>query len=396
MTTFVIFLFPYTLSQFYRTFLAVIAPELATELSLRADDLANMSASWFIAFALMQFPIGFALDRFGPRRIVPVLMMAAVAGAVMLSRANTATDCIIANALIGIGCSPIYMGALYCFARSAPAAQFGFLTGAMLGVGSSGNLLAATPLSLAAEAFGWRSSFQAIAALTFLAAVVVLLFIRDPARAEQPARSGSALAEYAELLSMKQLWLVLPLIMMGYGTVLAARGLWIGPYFAEVHGLDAIARGNATLAMAIAMSAGALIFGALDQYTSHRKLLVMGGAAIAAAGFALLWLWPTPELWFAISVLTVVGIAGLFHPVLFAHARSYFPDHLVGRGITLANFVSIGGAGLIQWMSGFLVTGLQATGMAQHSVYAWLYLSFAAMVVAATFAYAFTRPTRND
>ena len=112
MTTFVIFLFPYTLSQFYRTFLAVIAPELATELSLRADDLANMSASWFIAFALMQFPIGFALDRFGPRRIVPVLMMAAVAGAVMLSRANTATDCIIANALIGIGCSPIYMGAL--------------------------------------------------------------------------------------------------------------------------------------------------------------------------------------------------------------------------------------------------------------------------------------------
>ena len=157
----------------------------------------------------------------------------------------------------------------------------------MLGVGSSGNLLAATPLSLAAEAFGWRSSFQAIAALTFLAAVVVLLFIRDPERAEQPARSGSALAEYAELLSMKQLWLVLPLIMMGYGTVLAARGLWIGPYFAEVHGLDAIARGNATLAMAIAMSAGALIFGALDQYTSHRKLLVTGGAAIAAGSFRL-------------------------------------------------------------------------------------------------------------
>ena len=40
---------------------SVIAPELAAEIGLGSDDLANISAAWFIAFALAQFPIGLAL-----------------------------------------------------------------------------------------------------------------------------------------------------------------------------------------------------------------------------------------------------------------------------------------------------------------------------------------------
>ena len=68
MLAFVIFLTGYTLSQFYRSFLAVIAPELSAELHLTASDLGHISAAWFAAFALVQFPVGAALDRHGPRR----------------------------------------------------------------------------------------------------------------------------------------------------------------------------------------------------------------------------------------------------------------------------------------------------------------------------------------
>ena len=34
----------------------------------------RLAAAWFIAFALMQFPVGWALDRIGPRRTVTALM----------------------------------------------------------------------------------------------------------------------------------------------------------------------------------------------------------------------------------------------------------------------------------------------------------------------------------
>ena len=39
-------------------------------------------------------------------------------GAALLARAGSGVECIIANGLIGLGCAPIYMGALFLFART--------------------------------------------------------------------------------------------------------------------------------------------------------------------------------------------------------------------------------------------------------------------------------------
>ena len=180
MTNFLVLLLAYTLSQFFRAFHAVVAPELAQELSLTAADLGNISAIWFAAFALAQFPVGAALDRIGPRRTVPTLMLAAAAGTVLFARATSGFDCLVAMALIGIGCSPVYMGALYIFGRLYPASRFAFLTSSLLAIGSAGNLLGATPLAYAAREIGWRPTFLWVGVATLVSAALVLLLVRDP------------------------------------------------------------------------------------------------------------------------------------------------------------------------------------------------------------------------
>ena len=59
----------YVLSQFYRAFLAVLAPVLGTEIGATPEDLAAASGLWFLAFAAMQIPVGAALDRLCPNGI---------------------------------------------------------------------------------------------------------------------------------------------------------------------------------------------------------------------------------------------------------------------------------------------------------------------------------------
>lgn len=182
MTIFLVFLFGYTLSQFFRTFLAVIAPEMARDLGLAVADLGAFSGIWFAAFALGQFPVGWALDRFGPRRTMPLIMLSAVAGALLLASAQNRFTCLVAMALIGFGCAPIYMGALYYFGRTMPASRFAFMASLMLAIGSAGNLLGATPLALAADRFGWRGTLAGIGLLTLAAAGTVAVMVRDPER----------------------------------------------------------------------------------------------------------------------------------------------------------------------------------------------------------------------
>ena len=391
MTLFLVFLLSYVLSQFYRSFLAVIAPEMAAELGLDTVTLANVGATFFAVFALAQFPLGVALDRIGPRRTVPALMLVAVAGALLLARAGTGLQCILANGLIGLGCSPIYMGALYILARTKAPDQFGTWCGYIVGIGTLGNLLAATPLSMAAQVIGWRGTFDGMAVITALAAAVFWAVVRDPARATRPTAAGSALAELGQIVGNRQLWPLFPISLLAYGIILTERGLWIGPFFSEVFGLDAIARGNAALVMAVAMSAGAIVYGMLDRVPGLRKRLVAAGSLVTAMGLALLAWWPDPGLPLALALVALIGFAGLTAPVLTAHARVFFPDHLLGRGITFINFLFIGGAGLVQWLSGLYVASMQSAGLTPAALYGRLHLAFAITLAMAVAIYVWTR-----
>ncbi len=134
--------------------------------------------------------MGLALDTIGPRRTVAVQMIAGIAGAALFASARSALTLNLAMLLIGAGCGSIYMGALYVFARVHGRERFAFLSSLLLGLGTAGNLLAASPLALASEVMGWRGAMLAMAAATALSALSIFVLIADPPAL--PATAGRA------------------------------------------------------------------------------------------------------------------------------------------------------------------------------------------------------------
>jgi MFS family permease len=387
MRIFLTFLAAYVLSQFYRSFLAVIAPELAAELGLGPQGLGNLQALWILGFVATQFPVGWALDTIGPRRTVSLQMLAAVVGALLFAGAQSQAMLNIAMLLIGAGCGSIYMGAIYLFGRTAAPQRFALLCSLLLGIGTAGNLLAASPLAFVAQSIGWRGAMLGMAIATALSALSVLLLIRDPERINAHGSHG-LFGGIGEILKIRALWPLLPITAVSYAVVLAERGLWAGPYFSSVYGLDPVTRGHALLVMAAAMSAGAMAYGPLDRLLGTRKWVVFGGVAVTAFCFASLAL-PGLSLTMAIVLMGLIGGFGMTYGVLMAHGRSFVPDHLLGRGITLLNVLFIGGAGVLQPLSGWLMTRMQDHPPEQG--HAMLHLIFAGLLVAGLVIYLFAR-----
>jgi MFS family permease len=387
---FLVLLFAYLLSQFFRAFLAIISIELATELRLDAAQLGWVSAIWFATFALAQFPVGVALDRFGPRRTISLTMLAALAGAGLFATATSFLGCLVAMGLIGVGCAPVFMGGLYYFGRTEPPARFAMLASLMIGFGTLGNLAGAAPLAAAVAAFGWRTSMAGIAALTALAALGVLLFLRDPPPAERQAHETGGLMEgLRAILSMRPLWFLLPLVATSYAVLIAVRSLWIAPFLGQVHQYDAAARGNAALAMAAAMSAGALAYGPIERWTGSPKMTTLAGSLVTGAAFLALAAWGGESATLAVGLLSVIGAAGMTYGILMAHARMFFPASLLGRGVTFVNFVFIGSAGVLQAVSGRLVQAGTDAGRAPAGTFAELFLIFGALLLASAVIYVF-------
>ena len=158
----------------------------------------------------------------GPRRTVALQMLSAVAGAVLFATAHSALALEIAMALIGAGCGSIFMGAIYMFGRTAPSQRFALLCSLLLGLGTAGNLLAASPLALAAQWAGWRGAMLAMAAATALSALSILVLIRDPQRILGHGPRG-LFGGIGEILKIRDLWPLLPITAVSYSVVLAAR-----------------------------------------------------------------------------------------------------------------------------------------------------------------------------
>ena len=379
----------YVLSQFFRAFLAVLSGVLERDIGTTPDDLAFASGLWFLAFAVMQVPVGWALDRVGPRRTAAVLLLIGGAGgAALFAMATSPLQIDIAMLLIGVGCSPVLMASYYIFARQFPPAQFATLAAVMLGVGSLGNLVASYPMAWAAETLGWRAALFALAGVSGVVALGILALVRDP-----EALTGDTRGSVLDLLKMPVLWVILPLMFVAYVPSAALRGLWAGPYLRDVFALDTGQVGQATLVMGVAMIAGTLCYGPLDRIFNTRKWVIFAGNAISALALLVMVALPDQNLALSIAMLAVVGFFGASVPVIIAHGRAFFPPHLAGRGVTLLNLFGIGGVGVAQFASGPLHSAASASGALAG--YTAIFLLFAVSLLLGLAIYLFSRDSMD-
>lgn len=369
----IVLVLAYGFSQFYRSFLAVLAPVLEQDIGAGPDDLAFASGIWFLTFAAMQIVVGICLDRFGPRLTTVVIFGAGAAGgALLFSQAATPTHITLAMAMIGIGCSPILMGGYYILAKAYPPAVFATLAGLMLGLGSLGNLASAAPMAWAVTTFGWRETMLVLAIATALIALVLLITVKNPA-AEPATQRGSVL----DLLKLPQLWPVYILVFVNYAPAAGLRGLWAGPYLQDVYGASITTIGNVTLVMAAAMILGNFACGWLEQRFATRKTVVIWGAGAGMLGLWALVLAPTVGVIPATLLLSIIGFGGAFFPLLVAHGKAFMPAHLTGRGLTLINLFGMGGVGVAQFATAPLHRYGQETATSAATPYVLIFALFA-------------------
>lgn len=375
----------YVLSQFFRAFLAVLTADLNRDIGAGPEDLAFASGLWFLTFAAMQLPVGWALDRIGPRRTASVLLLLGGAGGAGVFAAATAPVHVnLAMVLIGIGCSPVLMASYFKFAREYPPARFATLAALMLGVGSVGNLVASYPTALAVEWFGWRGTLTGLAVISAATAIGIWFMVRDPEKVVSDEK-GSLF----DLLKEPALWAILPLMMIAYAPSGAIRGLWAGPYLRDVYALDTVQIGQATLIMGAAMILGTFVYGPLDRILGTRKWVILGGNVLAVVSLALLYLWIDAGILTSVALLAAVGFLGATFPVIMAHGRAFVPPHLVGRGVTLLNLFGIGGVGVAQFVTGRIHATTVDTGVT--APYTAIFGFFAVALAIGCVIYLFSR-----
>jgi len=345
----------YTVSQFLRNSIGVIAPNLAAELGLSPGEIGLLSSVFFFTFAAAQIPLGMALDRFGPRRCLLACVGLAVAGSVVFASATTPLGLIVGRSLQGLGAASFLMAPLAVYARQFPPQRFATITGLHIGIGTIGTLLATAPLAFSAVAIGWRGSFLVTAALTLLVGVFIAFVVREQAAQARRETLRESLSGILAVGRTPGVWRLFVMQLVVYSSFAQIAGLWGGPYLTHIYGYGLEARGNLLLIPVLAQIVGSFVWGPMDRLMASYKRPVLLGAGLTALAFAVLAFAGSLPPWALAVWLAAFGLVSAYVPVLVAHGRVLFPIHLVGRGLTILNIGSMGGVFLSQIISGYVI-----------------------------------------
>lgn len=349
----------YMVSQFLRNSVGVIAPDLTRDLNLTPENLGLLSGIFFLSFASAQIPLGMALDRYGPRAVMLWLSGLAIAACLWFSVASDLTSLTSARVLMGLGCSSFFMAPLLIYARMFSPRRFATLTGIQLGLGSVGTLAATAPLAYISASYGWRSGFVIVAVVTGIAALMVALATRGrlpaPTHSDESQTLADSFKGVIAAMRQKDTLRLFLLHASGYPVFAAMLGLWGGPYLSDIHGLGLTERGNLLFIMAASQITGLFLWGTSDRLFHSRKIPILMGGSVTVLLLTTLALWPEMPLAYVTVLLAALGLSCAVTPVITAHGKSLFPPHLTGRGLTFMNIGSMGGAFVLQGLTGMII-----------------------------------------
>lgn len=349
---------PYAASYFFSYLLrnvnAVIAPYLARDFGLGASDLGLLTAAYLVGFALMQLPLGLALDRYGPRRVVASLLLVAALGCLLFASAESLLALVLARGLIGIGVSACLMAGFKAFSLAFPAGQRAALNAAIMAAGGLGALSATVPLNAVLGRVSWLTVFVFLAGL---ACVLALLLVRTPeGHVTAATASGTWRQQVAELRAIfvgRAFWCFAPLTGMVVGGFIAVQGLWSAYWLSEVQGLTQVAVSQTLMQLNIGLITGYIVIASLlllpDLKIPFNRLLMTGSVLILACqGLIVGEVWRGSRVWFC------YGASSALMNLAYTSHAAHYPLALQGRANTCLNLAIFICGFAVQWGMGAL------------------------------------------
>ncbi len=337
--------FAYAVAVMQRTSFGVASSVAFERFDAAASAVGLFVGVQLLVYAAMQVPVGVLVDRFGTRLVVGAGAVLMCVGQVDLALSHHLEAAVFARVLVGCGDAMTFTAVL----RMLPAwfsppriPLLNQLTGLF---GQLGQLMSSIPLVAILSIRGWASAFLAAAALSAVAAVVVLATLRDTPPGDSAWSPGVQIPVARQILEvlrrprtgvgfaihwMCALWSTVFSLMWGYPFL--ERGLGYSPTLTGT---------MFTIMVFAGVPVGPLLGWGSRRYPNHRLELAVVTSLFAVVPWAAVLVWPAraPE---RLIVVLVIGlaIAGPGSVLGFDVARAGNPPHLLG---TASGVVIVGG-----------------------------------------------------
>lgn len=357
--------------------------QLMHDFGINATQLAHLSSFYFYGDITFLFFAGILLDIISPRRVILSGSLLCVVATVMFALSKTTFVLGFSHFLAGVGNAFCFLTIIMLASRWFPPKRMALVIGLSVTLAMLGGVFSQTPLSLLAQAFGWRHAVLMDALLGVGIIALIWFFVQDGPDSAKPSvqnKNQQSLGDVAEgvksAIRNPQNWLGglytsmlnLPIFLIG--------DLFGGMYFIQVHQMT---HTQATLISSMVFwgtIVGSPVCGAIsDRIGLRRAPMIVGAILSLIVMLAIMFL---PGLGFSAYIVLLFAL-GFFtssqiasYP-LIAESNS---KTITGAATGLASVLIMGAGAVFQPLFGKLMdlnwNGTTVAGVPVYSPHDYL------------------------
>jgi MFS family permease len=340
-----------------------ISQELMQDFSINAGQLGFLSATYFYADVIFLLFAGILVDRISIRLLILSAMIMVVLATILFAISHSFQLAAFSHFVSGIGNAFCFLSCIKLATRWFPSQRLAFVIGIIVTIAMMGGVVAQTPFTLLAQAWGWRGAVFANAGLGIVITLIVYVFVYDYPSAQHQLAEATANVSSSQSIKRSILsalcnkqnglggiytcLLNLPIILLGE--------LWGVMYLTQVHYLPKTQASLVTLMIFVGTILGSPSVGWISDYWGRRKLPMILGALFAL--LVMLGIMFLPHLSF-FSLLILFLLLGLFSStqiISYPLIAESNPRYITGTATGLASILIMGGGAIFQPLFGWLL-----------------------------------------
>jgi len=339
------------------TIFSIIGIQIKKQLGLNDTEFGLLVGTPILSGAVSRLFIGILADRFGGRKVMPIVMLTAAGAGFLLSYAHTYLQFLAAALFMGVAGGSFSAGVAYV-ARWYPKERTGTALG-IFGIGTLGAAITnfSSPLMVA---LGWTAIAQIWSIAVAAVAVAFYLFTKEDPQVAT-LRQAPTFAQQLEPMRKLQVWRFAIYYFFVFGAFVALA-LWLPRYYIGAYGISVGMAGMLATAFSLPGSLFRAVGGWLSDKLGARTIMYVTFGVSIVATFLLSY--PTThyvvegikgpiEFTLAMSVVpfaTLTFLLGMFMSMgmaaVYKHIPVYYPDNVGSVGGLVGMIGGLGGFAL--------------------------------------------------
>jgi len=355
---------------------AVMMPELSGALGVSTLGVSAIVGMFYYGYSPFSLVAGIAMDRWGPKRVVPLGAICVGVGALLFSTGNVAAANL-GRFLQGAGGVFALVGAIAIASKSFPLSMAATLIGATQMFGMAGGWAGQSVVGpMISGGLTWSTFWMGAGIIGLVLGALLWLILPSQAMSSDPGWLKKALLGLATVFKNPQSLLCGAISGLLFIPTTIFDMIWGVRFLQEAHGMDYGAAVMRSSMVPLGWIIGCPLLGMISDRIGRRKPVIIGGAVVLL--LCLLWvLYGQPGIFPPYVIGLVAGIASGAAMLPYSVIKEANRPEYAGTATGVVNFLNFTFSALLGPVFGWILH--QVSGGAEQKSLEHYQTSFVAM-----------------